>query len=139
MKLQEIHDGDFDEADRRYDAKVDAMRDKYDADHKGNFVIKEYDGVQPDDFIVDMFDIAVSYESESDDYTDHPYGVGSAREYHYGGVHVIKCVARGEVVYRDPETDEVKKTFPKGTDCQDLPGWNSNDDKFVQSKAEEHA
>lgn len=139
MKLIEIYDDFDDEADRRYDAKMDALRDEWEDSHTGEFTIQEYDGVQPDDSYTNMFDIHVEYEVEDHGYTDHPYGQGTAREDHGSSVNVTVMKTAEEVTYHNPDTDEVIKKFPKGTDCVDLPGWNEGDTEFVQNKAEEHA
>jgi hypothetical protein len=139
MKLIEIYDDYDDAADARYDAKMDAMHDDWEASHSGDFIISEYDGVQPDDAVVSMFDIRVEYEVEDHGHTDHPYGQGTAREEHGSSVNVTVMETNEEVTYHHPETDEIIKTFPKGTDCGDLPGWEESDTEYVQRKAEDHA
>jgi hypothetical protein len=140
MKLQELvteryHD-DFDDRD-------DDRFDRYDHDDSGGgsgtFTIKEYDGVQPDDAVVSMFNIDVEYTAEDQGYTDHPYGMGTAREEHGVEVEVTSAVTGEEVTYHHPETDEIMKTFPKGTPVEDLPGWEQKDWDYVQDKAEDHA
>lgn len=138
MKLIEIYDDYDDEADRRYDAKMDALRDEWEESHSGDFIIRDYDGVQPDDMYV-MMDIRVEYEVEDHGYTDHPYGQGTAREEHGSSVNVTVMETASEVVYYDAETDKPVKTFPKGTDCTDLPGWQESDTEYVQSQAEKHS
>lgn len=105
----------------------------------GSFTIKEYDGIQPDDAIVSLFDIDVIYTAEDLGYTDHPYGETVAREEHGVEVEITSAVTAEEVTYRDPDTDEIVQTFPVGTDVSDLPGWNDNDNDYIQEKAEEHA
>lgn len=135
MKLTELiteyHHDDYDDRhDDRYDDSDDGT---------GSFTIEEYDGLQPADAVVSMFGIEVEYGVADQGHTDHPYGSTSAREYHGVEVEIISAKTTEEVTYHHPETDEVLKTFPEGTDVDKLPGWGVSDWDFLQQKAEEHA
>jgi hypothetical protein len=137
--LAERYDDFDDEADRRADARRDAEDDAWRDSHSGTFIVEEYDGLQPDDMIVEMFDIEVEYSVEDHGYTDHPYGQGTAREEHGSSVNIESAYTVSEVKCYDPENDEkVIKTFPKHTDVADLPGWGDSDWAYLQKKADDH-
>jgi hypothetical protein len=124
----------------RYDDDADIDYDPSDDDDNGerSFLIREYDGCQPADMIIDLFDLEVTYQLDDGGYTDHPYGEGSAREYHGISVEDYNAVAAEDVICRDPETDEIVKTLPKGTKLEDIPGYKKELWKHIEQLIDEH-
>lgn len=71
----------------------------------------------------DEFEIIASYEYEGSSHSDHPYGEGSAREYHAASGQSTKIVLAQDVEQYDDNGETVLKTWPKGTNISALPGW----------------
>jgi hypothetical protein len=122
---------DYDDHDD-YDPSDDAD------DGERSFIIREYDGCQPEDMIIDLFDLEVTYTLHDEGYTDHPYGEGSAREYHGMSTDDVEAVAAEEVICRDPDTDEIVKRLPKGTKLEDIPGFTNDQWDYIQQQVDRH-
>ncbi len=68
-------------------------------------------------------DVSVEFEYEPPSHTDHPYGEGSAREYHSSSVEIL-AVRLVNDTNRISEDGEVIGTLTAGTDITEQPWWN---------------
>ena len=102
-----------------------------------DFIVKKWDGNQPDGQYVKPFDVKVTYHVEDLGYSDHPYGEGTAREEHGKSVSVISIESAEVVEVMNEEGDKVLKTFPTGTPVAKIPGWEESSNDWFQHKAEE--
>ncbi len=137
--LQELMALREDRLNEYYDYDDDYDYDDEDDDNgERSFIIREYDGCQPEDMIIDLFDLEVTYTLHDEGYTDHPYGEGSAREYHGMSTDDVEAVAAEEVICRDPDTDEIVKRLPKGTKLEDIPGFTNDQWDYIQQQVDRH-
>ena len=67
------------------------------------FVFEEWDGNEAEGLHIQPFDVLVKYHAEAGGHSDHPYGEGSAREYHPDDVHVISLTANEPVIVSSEE------------------------------------
>lgn len=103
------------------------------------FIVKDWDGNQTKNEFVEPFDVLVVYELEDLGHSDHPYGEGTAREYHGHNIYIIDLLANEPVEIKDTAEEKVLKTLPKGTKLQNMPGWDEKFMEYFQQKAEEHS
>jgi hypothetical protein len=71
----------------------------------------------------DNFDATAHFYYEADDYTDHPYGEGSAREYHPASIELNKLIAEHDINVIGEDGDVVR-TVAKGTDLMTDKAWS---------------
>ena len=81
---------------------------------------------------LDTADVTVEFEYEAPSHTDHPYGEGSAREYHASSVDII-AVRLDKDTDRSNEDGEVIGKLKAGTDLTKESWWLSEwDDWFIE-------
>jgi hypothetical protein len=131
MKLSEIHDLDYSDADRKADIRAEIAQDEVEKYSDGDFIFKGYDGFEGEG--ISDFDVKVSYEYEPDDYIDHEFGSHKLP----GGFVVTDLRAAEEVQQFGEDGEKVLKTWPKGTDITKLPGWKPKMEEEFQRKADE--
>lgn len=97
--------------------------------------IEGWDRLEPAEGLIEPFNVVVEFKAEQDS-TSHPYGDGQATENHGTTVELISAKTAEEVKLLHVDTDEVLKTFPKGTDVTSLPGWKQEYWKHLQGLVE---
>lgn len=71
------------------------------------------------------FDARVIYEYEAVDYSDHPYGNGTARESHSATVQIISVKNTTIITQLDNEGQPLKE-LPIGTNVMKMDSWNKD-------------
>ena len=71
---------------------------------------------------INVADIDVEYDFTPASHTDHPYGEGTAREYHPAEVNILSVKLRNDVDRTDEDGNVIGK-LAKGTDLLDQPWW----------------
>ena len=87
----------------------------------------------------DEFEVEIEYTSDGGSHSDHPYGEGSAREYHGAEIEIKNIALSKDVEQYDDEMEKVVKVWSKGTNIEELPGWNIAKDsnmKYFYEKCE---
>lgn len=108
-------------------------------DTENSFIIKKFD-INAEDYVIYPFDIEVTYTLGEPSFDDHPYGNGSAREYHAGEVTLVSMETMEAVHLRDLEDEEkIVRTFPKGTSVSKIPGFDHKTEEYIYEKAIDHA
>ncbi len=82
------------------------------------------DGDMDDKTHYELFEVEATYEYEPDSHSDHPYGDGTAREYHTGSLGFIDLKLKTAAREVDPDTEKLIKEWPIGTDVTKMPGWS---------------
>lgn len=76
-------------------------------------------------------DCEVHYDFESGGHTDHPYGEGTAREYHGDEVNIYHVVTLKDADVYDEEGDSVIGKIPAGTDLMAKSWWKDKWSKHL--------
>lgn len=103
-----------------------------------DFVVKAWDGHEPDGFYFEPFDVKVEYFAERSSHSDHPYQDGTAREHHPGSLKVQSVTTVKPVKMFNSETDALEKTFPANTELSNMPGWNKSNEFWFEEAAEKN-
>lgn len=69
-------------------------------------------------------DVEVEFEYEAPSHTDHPYGEGSAREYHASSVDILAVKLIDDADVFDEDGQEVTGKLSSGTDLTQQSWWN---------------
>lgn len=82
-------------------------------------------------------DVEVDYDYEPADYTDHPYGMGTAREHHAASVDVMAVRLIKDANEYDEDGDKVVKVLKAGTDLMEQPWWQADWTEWLADKIAE--
>jgi hypothetical protein len=100
---------------------------------------KDLDLWQDGTFGMDSADVDAHYEYEGRSHSDHPYGEGSAREYHGATCSVELVLLQKDTKVYDDEGDEVVDTLKAGTDLMKQPWWKHEWTRWLEDKICESA
>ncbi len=78
---------------------------------------------------LESLDVDAFYYYEPSDYTDHPYGDTTAREYHGPVINLTSVIALEDGKVYDEDGDKVLRVIPKGSDLMKDPIW---EDSFTE-------
>lgn len=90
---------------------------------------------------LESLDVRAFYDYEPSDYTDHPYGSTSAREYHGAVINLTSVITLAEGKVYDEDGDQVVRVIPKGSELMNDPIWKESftawfEDQIAQSLGE---
>jgi hypothetical protein len=101
-------------------------------------VYKKFDGFDPvKQGFLEPFDVEVEYHYEKGSYSTHPYGEGSATEYHEPIVSLVGLKAAERVRFNDPVSGELMITFGPNEPLEELPGYDKSIWEFFQNWLDE--
>lgn len=109
-----------------------ALREAHNSGHSE--VFKDLDYWLDGSFGLESADVEVFYDYEPADYTDHPYGMGTAREHHPASVEIVAVELLKDSSVYDDDGDKVIDVMKKGTDLLQQTWWK---DKWTEHLAEE--
>lgn len=77
-------------------------------------------------------DVEVEFDYEGASYTDHPYGMGTAREHHPANIDLISVKLKNDAKLYDKDGNHVIRILKKGTDLMNEEFWKDSDaDWFI--------
>lgn len=104
--------------------------------HEYEYIANECDKFINGEGTLDPVDIIVTYEFRPVSYSDHT-GDGGPSERHEADLDVTSIKTGAEAHFKD-ESDEILKTFPKGTDIKKLPGYKPSFERDFHDMAWEN-
>jgi hypothetical protein len=84
-------------------------------------------------------DVEVEYDYEAPSHTDHPYGQGTAREYHGSSVDIWSVKLTQDAKVYDEEGDKVVDVLKSGTDLMQQPWWQGKWTEWLAGQIREKA
>lgn len=79
-------------------------------------------------------DVEVEYEYEGASHTDHPYGMGTAREHHLASVEVVAVRLKKDAKVYDDSGDKIVATLRAGTNLVSQGWWKKSYTKWLADK-----
>ena len=88
-------------------------------------------------FLADV-DVEVTFNYEGESSTLHVYDDPTTREYHGADVEIVSVILTADAHAYDEDGDKLLKTFPKGMNAAELPGYTEKTDEMLIDEAHEH-